>query len=139
MNCVLLIDDDEPTNFFTRLILEEVGFTDCIQVAQSGEEALNYLRKSQSGEDPKNFPFPDLILLDINMPAMDGWEFLDEYKKMEKANPSVIIMLTTSLFPEDKAKALGNPEIAAFENKPITPEKVTGFARKFFPSIALSS
>ena len=137
LNCVLVIDDDEPTNFFTRMIIEESGCTDHIKVMQSGQEALDYLGKSkQAGSDASRYPSPDLILLDINMPAMDGWEFLDEYKKLNVENRIIVVMLTTSLFPEDKLRAEKIPEISGFENKPLTEEKLTGVLEKYFTNVA---
>ena len=137
LNCVLVIDDDEPTNFFTRMIPEESGCTDHIKVMQSGQEALDYLAKSkQAGSDASSYPNPDLILLDINMPAMDGWEFLDEYKKLNVENRIIVVMLTTSLFPEDKLRAEKIPEISGFENKPLTEEKLTAVLEKYFTNVA---
>jgi CheY-like chemotaxis protein len=137
LNCVLVIDDDEPTNFFTRMILEESGCTDHIKVMQSGQEALDYLAKSkQAGSDASSYPSPDLILLDINMPAMDGWEFLDEYKKFNVESRIIVVMLTTSLFPEDKLRAEKIPEISGFENKPLTEEKLTAVLEKYFTNVA---
>src|SRR5687767_1028183 len=99
LNCILVIDDDEPTNFFTRMIIEQCDCTDHIKVVESAQEALEYLTRSVSGND-EQYPCPDLILLDINMPAMNGWEFLEEYKKLsnEKKGKIMIVMLTTSLF-----------------------------------------
>jgi len=136
LNCVLVIDDDEPTNFFTRMIIEESGCTNHIKVMQSGQEALDYLVKSkQAGSDAGSYPSPDLILLDINMPAMDGWEFLDEYKKLNVENRIIVVMLTTSLFPEDKLRAEKIPEISGFENKPLTEEKLTAVLEKYFANV----
>jgi CheY-like chemotaxis protein len=133
LNCVLVIDDDEPTNFFTRMILEESGCTDHIKVMQSGQEALDYLAKSeQAGCDASRYPSPDLIFLDINMPAMDGWEFLVEYRNLNVADKIIVVMLTTSLFPEDKLKAEEMPEISGFENKPLTAEKLHKVLEKYF-------
>ena len=133
LNCVLVIDDDEPTNFFTRMILEESGCTDHIKVMQSGQEALDYLAKSeQAGCDASRYPSPDLIFLDINMPAMDGWEFLIEYRNLNVADKIIVVMLTTSLFPEDKLKAEEMPEISGFENKPLTAEKLHKVLEKYF-------
>ena len=133
LNCVLVIDDDEPTNFFTRMILEESGCTDHIKVMQSGQEALDYLAKSeQAGCDASRYPSPDLIFLDINMPAMDGWEFLVEYRNLNVADKIIVVMLTTSLFPKDKLKAEEMPEISGFENKPLTAEKLHKVLEKYF-------
>jgi CheY-like chemotaxis protein len=134
LNSVLLIDDDEPTNFYTQLIIEESGCADHVQVAQGGREALNYLSKTQQHANGNNYPRPDLIFLDINMPAMDGWEFLDEYKKLQKDRQGkiIVVMLTTSLNPDDKAKANEMPEIAGFESKPLTEEKLNKILKEHF-------
>lgn len=135
LNCILVIDDDEPTNFFTRMILEESGCAEHIITVQSGQEALEYLIKSEKGENGSACPSPDLIFLDINMPAMSGWEFLELYKGMNILNKIIVVMLTTSLFPEDKAKAETTPEISGFENKPLTEEKILGIVGKYFESV----
>jgi CheY-like chemotaxis protein len=134
LNCILVIDDDEPTNFFTRMILEESGCVNHIRIVQSGREALEYLAKNETGNPDPDFPSPDLIFLDINMPAMDGWEFLEEYKKLNKDHKAktITVMLTTSLFPEDKTRAKEIPEISGFENKPITIEKIEKILENHF-------
>ena len=138
LNCVLVIDDDEPTNYFTQMILEESGCAKHIKVMQSGQEALDYLAKSEVAESDANlFPNPDLIFLDINMPAMDGWEFLEQYKKLAVEGRVVIVMLTTSLFPEDKLRAQKMPEISGFENKPLTKEKITAVLKKYFANVTV--
>lgn len=139
LNCVLVIDDDEPTNFFTEMILQEAGCVKHIKLVQSGQEALDYLTKSElTGSDPETHPSPDLIFLDINMPAMNGWEFLEEYRKLQIAERIIVVMLTTSLFPEDKSKADETPEISGFENKPLTAEKIAAILDKHFANVARS-
>jgi CheY-like chemotaxis protein len=135
LNCILVIDDDEPTNFFSRIILEEADCCNHIKTVQSGQEALDYLAQSEKpGADPNLYPSPDLIFLDINMPAMNGWEFLDEYRKLNIApqHKIIMVMLTTSLFPEDKAKAGRSPEISGFENKPLTQDKLERILKTYF-------
>jgi CheY-like chemotaxis protein len=133
LNCVLLIDDDEPTNFLSNMFIEDANCSKHIETTQSGQEALKYLSDSLQAED-KSGPYPDLIFLDINMPAMDGWEFLDKYKNLKKEDQQkvVIIMLTTSLNPDDALKAYESPEISGFENKPITNEKLDKILKKYF-------
>ena len=135
LNCVLVIDDDEPTNFFNKMIVTKAGCTDHIQVAQSGQEALDYLINSEYlGGNESKFPCPDLIFLDINMPAMNGWEFLERYKTLSKEHQGniIIVMLTTSLCSEDIARAKSIPDIAGFESKPLTIEKVEKILEKHF-------
>ena len=132
LNCILLVDDDEPTNFLNKMTLEQTGCTRHISVAQSGQEALDYLRGC--GVDSGKQPRPDLIFLDINMPAMDGWEFLDRYRSLPSAQKAdiVLIMLTTSLNPDDELKTRTIPEVAGFENKPLSQMRLEQLLQKYF-------
>jgi CheY-like chemotaxis protein len=133
LNSVMVIDDDEATIFFNQLVVENSGCTDHIKVVQSGQEALDYLANCV-GSKEGNCPCPSLIFLDINMPAMNGWEFLDKYRELgkEKKADIVVVMLTTSLFPEDVLKARGIPEISGFENKPLTAGKLENLLKEHF-------
>ena len=126
LDCILLIDDDEPTNYLNKMTLELMGCTRHVRVTQSGQAALDYLRNGS--------PRPDLIFLDINMPAMDGWEFMEEYKKLPKEQKAdiVLIMLTTSLNPDDKLRTLEIPEIAGFENKPLKQDRLEKLLNQYF-------
>jgi len=140
LNCILLIDDDEPTNFLNKMTLEQAGCTRHIRVAQSGQEALDYLRGCggdngfPEGGSSGRSPRPDLIFLDINMPAMDGWEFLERYKTLpaEQKADIVLIMLTTSLNPDDEVKTRTIPEVAGFENKPLSQHRLKALLEKYF-------
>jgi CheY-like chemotaxis protein len=136
INCILLIDDDEPTNFLSQMVIEDADCTASIQIATSGEQALNYLTNSGVYfKEMAPHPRPDLIFLDINMPAMNGWEFLQKYNELEKGHQGniVIIMLTTSLNPDDRFKSESIPYVDGFENKPLTEKKLERVLRKYFP------
>ena len=138
----MLIDDDEPTNFLSSMIVEEADCTEHIQIEDSGEGALNYLINSEEfAYSNKAYPWPDLIFLDINMPAMNGWEFLERYSMPEKGHKGeiIMVMLTTSLNPDDKLKANEMPDISGFETKPLTTEKLNRILTKYFPSYFLKS
>ena len=126
LDCVLLIDDNDDDNFYHRIMLSEAGVTKRIEVAETGYEALNFLQQIEHA--------PELIFLDINMPRMNGWEFLERYRKLElqRKNDVVIIMLTTSLNPADEKKARSMPEISDFESKPLTADMVTKILRRHF-------
>lgn len=128
LNCILLIDDDEPTNFLNRVTLEQVDCTEYIQIVQSGQEALDFLMHTR----------PDLIFLDINMPAMDGWEFLDKYRQLpsEQKASIVMIMLTTSLNPDDHQRAREIPEVNGFEHKPLKADRLREILKSYFPDKA---
>jgi CheY-like chemotaxis protein len=133
--CILFIDDDEPTNFLNKLLVEEMGCAHHVQVATSGNEALEYLTGTGTFSNGADHPRPDLIFLDINMPGMDGWEFLQHYQKLpptQKAN-IVMVMLTTSLNPDDEKTAQKNVQISGFENKPLQPEVIQKILTRFFP------
>jgi CheY-like chemotaxis protein len=136
LNSILLIDDDEPTNFLNRRMLEGMDCADKIQVIQKAQEALTYLNKLAVSEDAT--PFPDIIFLDINMPAMDGWEFLEAVRSIMKAKkkPIMLIMLTTSLNPEDEQKARDSEQVAAFKNKPLSREMVKDILKHYYSASA---
>ncbi|MEO6669256.1 MAG: response regulator [Ferruginibacter sp.] len=142
LNCIMLIDDDEPTNFLSSMIIEESGCTNRIEVKDSGKLALEYLTSSgQSGYTNELYPWPDLILLDINMPAMNGWEFLARYAELGMGHPKkvIIIMLTTSLNPDDKLKVEANTDVTDFKNKPFTKQILDEILECYFSneSVAL--
>ena len=123
---VMLIDDDEPTNFIHKKIIESSGVVTAIQVAHSGDEALHMLDDDQSP--------PDLIFLDINMPAMDGWEFMTQYKSLatDKKEKIVVVMLTTSLNPDDEARAKDVSGVHAYRSKPLTIQMIKEIAETYF-------
>ncbi|AWW30771.1 response regulator [Echinicola strongylocentroti] len=130
IKCVLLIDDDEPTNFINEIILKRTGQVESIVAVQSGMAALEYLNNVNSDENTR----PELIFLDINMPGISGWDFLEEYKKLphhQKAK-NVIVMLTTSLNPDDDEKAKTFQEISEYHSKPLTYEKINDIIKKHF-------
>jgi CheY-like chemotaxis protein len=126
LNCVMLIDDNEDDNFFHKIVLRETGITENVKVAESGFEALDFLKNEND--------IPELIFLDINMPKMNGWEFLEEYKKLNEEQKArvVIIMLTTSLNPADRKKAASISEVNGFETKPLSPEILSAIVQRYF-------
>ncbi len=117
LKCILLVDDDAATNYLHKRVVKEQNCTENIVTAENGEAALEYLRQLAA----ENKPPPELIFLDINMPIVNAWEFLEMYKDLpeEQKSKTVIVMLTTSLNPEDQERAGGFSEIASFKFKPL--------------------
>ena len=130
LNCVLLIDDDEATNFINERVLKKSDCTDKIIVKQGAQAALDYLKSKDDGKHPK----PDLIFLDINMPAINGWEFLEAYKNLDddQKGKIVIVMLTNSFNPDDQIRAKQIKEVNDFKNKPLTAELVEELLQTYF-------
>ena len=129
---VLLVDDDEPTNFINKKVIQGSGLVEAIHTAHSGQEALSFLNRKNDQVD--QIPVPDLIFLDINMPAMDGWEFLTRYKKLKNTPTEKIriVMLTTSLNPDDEVKAKEIKEVHGYKSKPLTKQMIEEIATSYF-------
>ena len=118
VDCVLLIDDDKATNFFNkRVVTKHKGFGE-VNTVQSGMAALEYLISVGDNKATK----PDLIFLDINMPAMNGWEFLTEFSKLDSkiTRDIKIILLSTSSNPDEVIASSKNHSVDDFINKPLS-------------------
>ncbi len=113
----MLIDEDEIDNIINQKIIESNNFSERVMVFQTGTDALDFLRvNSKNGEN-----LPDLIFLDINMPIMDGFQFLEEFEKLESPilDKSKIIMLSSSISPRDIDRAASNRFVKKYLNKPL--------------------
>ena len=130
LNSILLVEDDEATNFISQMVIKKLNCANHVQVAWNGADALDYIK--QCGE--KACQPPELILLDINMPGLNGWEFLDEYCKLKEKEKIkvVVVMLTTSQNPDDKKRADNNPAVAGFRSKPLTPAVLEDILSQYF-------
>lgn len=123
--CVLLVDDDETSLFLSDLLLLRHRIADHTHSASNGEVALEYLQGVLEADPQPSVHKPNLILLDINMPVMDGFEFLEAWHALEfsgKENVR-IVMLTSSSNPRD-LDAAEHFGVHGFLNKPLTRDKI---------------
>lgn len=131
LSCVLLVDDDATTNYLNRKLLERLAVSSCILEAHNGREALGLL--AQHCQSPEAGICPALILLDVNMPLMNGYEFLAAYQQLPEAQrrASVVVMLTTTLHPDD-VRRVAQYGITSFLSKPLAHEKIKEVLKTHF-------
>jgi len=120
---VLLVDDDEINNFISIKLIKKAIENTAISACLNGRFAIDELVNIQK-HDPSLLP--DFILLDINMPIMNGWEFLDEYKRLniDPEGKSKIFIISSSVFSNDINKARSYPLVKNFISKPLSVEKI---------------
>jgi CheY-like chemotaxis protein len=128
LNSILLVEDDEATNFMNQMVIKKLDCANHVQVAWNGADALDYIKQC----DSSTRIYPELILLDINMPGLNGWEFIDEYCKLKETADIVVVMLSTSQNPDDRKRADNNPAIAGFRSKPLTPALMEDILSQYF-------
>jgi CheY-like chemotaxis protein len=124
---VLLIDDDEISNFLTATVLRNSQVFSHIKVTSDGREALEWLRQQQQA----TASYPDLILLDLNM---NGFTFLKSLRDLPGPNPkSRIVVLSTSNYQQDFEYLKQFPEVEVFLNKPLTEESLKYILERYAP------
>jgi CheY-like chemotaxis protein len=118
---ILIIDDDEINNFIAGKLIKKVQENTIVSTCLNGLEGINFIKDKIKSDN-----FPDIIFLDINMPIMNGWEFLDLFAELKsEMNKEVIInMLSSSVYNEDIEKAKIYPDVNKFISKPLTIEKI---------------
>ncbi|OWP65083.1 response regulator [Hymenobacter amundsenii] len=135
LSSVLLVDDDTTTNFLNQMLIKRLGVVEHLHIAENGAEALQTL---QQACEPVSATCPDLILLDMKMPVMNGIEFLEAYARLPRPwqQGIVIVMLTTSLLPSDLERVQQLP-VAGILNKPLTKEKLQALVDEHFGATPL--
>lgn len=119
LKSILLVDDDEASNFLHSIFINKLNLDTDVNAALNGQEALDFIL--DKGVD--KLELPCMVVLDIRMPIMDGWEFMKNYEEQvpqELKDQIVIVLVTISDSQEDKDKAVANPYISDFAQKPLS-------------------
>lgn len=125
---ILLVDDNEADNVYHEIMLRRAGFSGDVVICESGEAALEYLRTHTDA-------LPELVLLDINMPGMDGFEFAQSATQyLLGGDTATIVMLTSSASETDRRRAQELPVIRGYIIKPLTERTATDLLAGKFDS-----
>ncbi|MDQ0107305.1 CheY-like chemotaxis protein [Chitinophaga terrae (ex Kim and Jung 2007)] len=123
INMIFIVDDDPIHQQIAKIMIERQAISTGIRVFSDAQEVLDYLREN-AGNDAA---LPDLILLDLNMPVMDGWEFLEEYAAFCNDLPKQIriFVLTSSIDEKDRERVAGYKFVTGYLTKPLSKEIIS--------------
>lgn len=125
---IAVVDDDKVFQFTTLKTIQAANLTDSVLQFENGDDALKFLRKYAGDSDQ----LPDYIFLDINMPVVDGWMFLEDYAvlKNDLEKEITIIMVSSSIDPRDVRRAQNNENVLEYISKPVSKEKLIELVQK---------
>lgn len=118
---ILLIDDDEAVGIILKAVLAQTPAVKRMKFCLSGPEALEFLQQSNNEND-----FPEAVFVDLNMPEMDGYEFIAIYERLyfDKHPLTKVVVVTSSSRMKDQQQALEFKSVKKFLNKPLNQEKL---------------
>ena len=116
---LLVIDDDDINIFIIKKIVEKTGYNVNMVAKANGLLAIDHLKATLGHSD-----FPQLILIDINMPVLNGWEFLDAYETLNVTKKVDMYMLSSSVYENDIEKAKTYVKVKGFISKPLSIERL---------------
>ncbi len=125
LETVLCVDDDPITLMLCKKVIMKSNFSKKIYSAINGEDALKFFDDLINKQDSEIKDFPQLIFLDLNMPVMNGWEFLSVFSKnqyLENFSKTKVVVLSSTIDPNDIEKSKEYPMVVEFLSKPITTE-----------------
>ncbi|HEX8517177.1 MAG TPA: response regulator [Bacteroidia bacterium] len=117
---IAVVDDEEVFIFLARHAIERTMLVDQISVFKNGAAILNFIRDNLINPHL----LPEIILLDLSMPILDGWEFLEEFEKLCLSNPLLIYICSSSISPDDISRAKNLRAVSDYIIKPVTKEKI---------------
>ncbi|WP_413997693.1 response regulator [Flavobacterium sp. W1B] len=133
LDLILFIDDDPITLMLCKKTIAKTSFSHEIITAKNGEEALHYYDSlKQDAYEGRAKKLPQFIFLDLNMPVMGGWEFLDCFSSSDYSdyNSTKVVVLSSTIDPEDLEKAKKYPMVIDFLPKPISPSMLDYLTKK---------
>lgn len=130
---MLCIDDDPIVQYYVKILTKKSGITQKMDCVSDGQKGLEYLEKCMQKNDSLPPVFPELILLDLNMPVMNGWNFLEEYAvKFAPFFPKTkIVILSSSIDQDDIDKSTAYSFVMDYISKPLTVIALTSLQNKF--------
>ena len=126
-HALMLVDDNEIDNLINQKMIEASGICEHIFIHSGAKSAIEFLKNIEKlAKGDLNLYLPEIIFLDIDMPLMDGFQFLDEFEKLSEIikNHCKVVMLTSSLNPQDMYKAKKNLHVLKYLNKPLTQDSI---------------
>ncbi len=124
-----IVDDDPIYVFATKKVMRMSGFCESFLVFKNGREAL----ESLSAIVLEGSKMPEVILLDLNMPVMDGWQFLDEFTQIQPPHKITIYIVTSSINPEDMERAKAYEDVVNYIVKPVSEKSLYDILEDFKP------
>ncbi|RZK49643.1 MAG: response regulator [Pedobacter sp.] len=117
---LLVIDDDDINIFIIRKIVEKTGVPIEMVSRNNGQQAIDYLKDAIASQ----LDLPQLVLIDINMPVMNGWEFIEAYQDLNIEQPVNMYILSSSVYENDIEKTKTYPLVKGFISKPLSMERL---------------
>ncbi|MDF4222154.1 MULTISPECIES: response regulator [Maribacter] len=136
LNTILLVDDDDASNFLHSIFINKLDMDVNINSALNGQEAIDFIL----GKGQEQLELPCMVMLDLRMPVMDGWQFMDAYEDLvpKKLKDQItIVLVTISDNKEDKQRAIDNKHIADFAQKPLSDETFKALIQKHYSLAAI--
>lgn len=124
---LLVIDDDDINIFIIRKIVEKTGFDIDMVARGNGQQAIEYLQQLLTQE----LPLPHLILIDINMPIMNGWEFIEAYQELGIKQDVDLYILSSSVYENDIEKTKSYASVKGFISKPLSMQRLSELIKPF--------